>query len=328
MKFRQIALLLIAVLMVACGDSSKPSTALSAAGVTAPPVSSVKAAPLRVAMVLKSFTNPFFVEMAKGARQAQQESGIDLDIKAATPDTSVEQQVRLVKSQIAAGVQAIVISPVDTRLIVPVLKTAHDAHIKIVNIDERLDPDALAAHGLPPVPYIGVDSEQGAYQAAKFMADQISRPTEVAIIDGVPGTFTATERHRGAQRAFQEKSHLRLVNAGAANWKAEEAYALAGRLFKLHPKLGAVYCANDLMAIGVIQYLNETGNSKVLVGGFDALEEARGAIRAGQMVVTVDQRASQQGYEGIMAAVKLLGGEAVSQRVMVETQLVHAGGLK
>lgn len=279
-------------------------------------------------MVLKSFTNPFFVEMAKGARLAQAETGVELEIKTSTPDTSAEQQIRLVNSQIKVGVNAIVISPVDTRLLVPVLKAAHDAGIKLVNIDEPLNAEALTANGLHVVPYIGVDSEQSAYQAAKLLVGRIDRPTEVAIVEGLSGTSTAIARHRGAQRAFQENHHLRLVHAGAANWRADEAYELARRLFKSHPKIGAVYCANDLMAIGVIKYLQEAKNFKVPVGGFDALDEARGAIRAGQMAVTVDQRAEQQGYLGVISALKLLRGEEVPKILLVETQLVAAAGFK
>ena len=315
-------------LTIACSDATKPFAATPTRDGTAVPAAPGSPSTFKVAVVLKSFTNPFFVEMAKGARQAQAETGIELEIKTSTPDTSAEQQIRLVHSQIKAGVNAIVISPVDTRLLVPAMKAAHDAGIKIVNIDERLNAEALTANGLYLVPYVGVDSEQGAYQAAKFIADKIGHPTEVAIVGGIPGTATAIERQQGAQRAFQEKALLRLVPAGAANWKADEAYELARRLFKAHPRIGAVYCANDLMAIGVIKYLQESRNSKVLVGGFDALEEARGAIRAGQMAVTVDQRAAQQGYLGVTSALKLLRGEAVPKVLLVETQLVSAGGLK
>lgn len=283
---------------------------------------------VKVAVILKSFTNPFFVEMAKGARRAQQETGIDLQVKTATPETSVEQQIRLVDSQIKAHVNAIVISPVDIRRVVPVLKMAHDAGIKIVNIDERLDPDVLTANGMPQVPFVGVNNEQAAYQAAKFIADQVKLPTEVAIFDGVPGTNTAMDRKRGVQRAFNENGKLRLVESGAANWKADEAYELAKRAFKSHPKIGIVYCLNDLMAIGVIKYLQETGKTHVLVGGFDALDEARSAIRAGDMVVTVDQLAARQGYIGVISALKLLHGEAVPNVVMVDTALISASTLK
>lgn len=312
------------MLAVACTDSGTPTISIPQPKDGANPTTSNNRTSVKVAVVLKSFTNPFFVEMAKGARKAQEETGVEMEVKTSTPDTSAEQQIRLVKSQIKAGVNAIVISPVDARLLVPVLKVAYDAGIKIVNIDERLHPEALTAYGLYSVPYVGVNSEQAAYQAAKFIADQLTQPAEVAMIDGVSGTPTAIDRHRGAQRAFKENSQLRIIYAGAANWKADEAYELARRLFKSNPRIEAVYCANDLMAIGVLKYLQESGNSKVLVGGFDALEEARGAIRAGQMTVTVDQRAAQQSYLGVISALKLVRGEEVPKVLMVDTQLVSA----
>jgi hypothetical protein len=119
---KALLLCIYARLAVACSDSATSSAAIPAARDTA----QVKPGNFKVAGVLKSFTNPFFVEMAKGARLAQAERGIELEIKTSTPETSAEQQIRLVNSQIKAGVNAIVISPVDTRLLVAVGK-----HIQI-----------------------------------------------------------------------------------------------------------------------------------------------------------------------------------------------------
>lgn len=317
-----------ALLIVACGDAGKPSISGITANAPAAGSSQDKPAAIKVAVILKSLTNPFFVEMAKGARQAQQESGIDLQIKTATPETSVEQQIRIVDSQVKAHVNAIVISPVDIRRLVPALKTAHDAGIKIVSIDERLLPDVLAANGMSAVPFVGVNSEQAAYQAAKLIADQVKLPTEATIVEGIPGTNTAMDRKRGAQRAFSENANLRMVESGAANWKADEAYELVKKVFRSHPRIGVVYCSNDLMAIGVIKYLQETGRSRILVGGFDALDEAKSAIRAGHMTVTVDQLAARQGYLGVISALKLLRGETLPNVVIVDTALITADALK
>jgi ribose transport system substrate-binding protein len=319
---------LLAMLVVACGDSSKPSIVSVTNDTSSAKTVPDKPAAVRVAFVMKSLTNPFFVEMAKGARTAQQETGIDLQIKTATPETSAEQQIRIIEGQIAARVDAIVISPVDIKQLVPALKRAQDAGIKIVNIDERLHPETVAANRMKPVPFVGVDSEQAAYLAARFIAEQIKQPTEAAIIEGIPGTYTSMDRKRGVQRAFAENRKLRVVATGAANWKAEEAYEVARDLFKSHPKIGVVYCANDTMAIGLIKYLQESGRAKVLVGGFDALDQARDAVRAGQLAATVDQRADRQGYLGVINAIKLIRGEAVPDAVLIDTALVTAGTLK
>jgi ABC-type sugar transport system substrate-binding protein len=86
-----------------------------------------------------------------------------LTVKTAAQETSIEQQIQLVEDLIVARVNAIVIAPGDSQRLVPALKKAADAGIKIINIDNRLDEKAVAQAGLAPVPFISVDNDAGAY---------------------------------------------------------------------------------------------------------------------------------------------------------------------
>ncbi len=319
---------LFALLMSACGDPSAPS--VSSVAADAPPVkiAADKTAVIKVALIMKTLTNPFFVEMEKGARMAQSETGIDLRVKTATQETSIDQQITLVENQIKANVNAIVIAPGDSHRLIPVLKKAQDAGIKVVNIDNRLNPEAIAASGMKPVPFISIDNDKAAYLSAKFVADQIKQPAEAAIFEGIRSADNANQRKRGAERAFKENGKLRIVAMETANWKIDEAYEVAKRVFKNNPKIAVVFCANDMMAIGVIKYLQESGKTNVLVAGFDALEEAKLAIRAGQLAATIDQQAAKQGYQGIVTALKALRGETVPDQVEVDAALLTADTLK
>jgi ribose transport system substrate-binding protein len=277
---------------------------------------------------MKTLTNPFFVEMEKGARNAQQEAQIDLQVKTATQETSIEQQIQLVNDTIKARAQAIVIAPGDSSRLVPVLKIAQDAGIHIVNVDNRLNAEAMAAAGMAPVPFISVDNENGAYLAAKFLADQVHSPSEAIIIEGIRTADNAQRRKRGAERGLRTNPRIRIVAEETANWKIDEAYEVAARLFKLHPKVKVVFCANDMMAIGAIKYLQETGRHEVLVAGFDALDEVMPAIRAGQLAVTVDQQAALQGYLGVKTALQMVAGKKAETQIHVDTKLVTAQALK
>jgi ribose transport system substrate-binding protein len=316
---------LFSLLLAGCGESVQSVNSVATQPATIKPDTSPG---IRVALIMKTLTNPFFIEMEKGARKAQQETGIDLQVITATQETSIEQQIQLVENQIEAKVNAIVIAPGDSKRLVPALKKAQEAGIKVVNIDNRLDREALAAHGLKPFPFISVDNEQAAYLSAKFVADKINHPAEVAIFEGIRSADNANQRKRGAERAFKENSKLNLVAMESANWKIDEAYATAKHVFGNHPRIDAVFCANDMMAIGVIKYLQESGRTKVLVAGFDALEEAKEAIRQGQMAVTIDQQAAEQGYMGVMTALKLLRGETVPEQVLVAAKLISSRELK
>ena len=320
----------LGVLLAACSDTSRPPVAAittDTATMAAAPAEQSAPAP-RIALVMKTLTNPFFVQMEQGARRAQQESQADLQVKTATQETSIEQQIQLVEQEIQSNAKAIVIAPGDSMRLVPVLKKAQDAGIHIVNIDNRLSAQAMAAIAMKPVPFISVDNEKGAYLVAKFLADQVMHPTEAAVIEGIRSAHNAQQRKRGAERAFNENPKLSIVAMDTANWKIDEAYEVAKRIFKAHPRIGVVFCANDMMAIGVLKYLQEAGNTKVLLAGFDALEEAKTAIRAGQLSATVDQQAAQQGYLGVMTALQLLKGEPQPLELEVEARLVTAQTLQ
>jgi ribose transport system substrate-binding protein len=322
---RILATSIFPLFLVACGESAQTVNSVATQPAA---VKSSQPPGIRVALIMKTLTNPFFIKMEKGARKAQQETGIDLQVITATQETSIEQQIQLVENQIEAKVNAIVIAPGDSMRLVPVLKKARDAGIQVVNIDNRLDREALAANGLKQFPFISVDNEQAAYLSAKFVADKIKQTTEVAIFEGIRSADNANQRKRGAERAFKENSKLHVVAMESANWKIDEAYTTAKLVFGKHPKIGAVFCANDMMAIGVIKYLQESGRKQVLVAGFDALEEAKDAIRLGQMAVTIDQQAEQQGYIGVMTALKLLRVEEVPEQVLVAAKLITAADLK
>ncbi len=65
------------------------------------------------------------------------------------------------------------------------------------------------------------------------------------------------------------------------------------------------------------------------VAAYDALDEAQaGRSRRGQLAVTVDQQAAEQGYQGVLSAMRALKGEQLPEVLLVDTRLVTAESLK
>ncbi len=323
---RLLWVLTLSAALGACSDSSKPKVSGVAAPVAAARGEKPVAAPQvqRIALVMKTLTNPFFIEMERGARRAEKELGVELLVKTASQETSIEQQIQIVEELIQLKVDAIVIAPGDSLRLVPVLKAAQDAGIRIVNIDNRLDPESMKKNGLSDVPFISVDNEKSAYASARFIAQQVQKPTEAAILEGIRSADNARQRKSGAERAFKENPLIRLVASETANWKIDEGYEVTKRLFAEHPNLGLLFCANDMMALGALKYLEDSGRQGVKVAAYDALEEAREAVQEGRLEVTVDQRAAEQGYQGVLWAMRALKGEALTDVVLVDTRLVTA----
>lgn len=275
-----------------------------------------------IALVMKTLTNPFFIAMEKGARKAEKEFGINLIVKTGAKETSIEQQIAIVEDLINSKVDAIVIAPGSSTDLIPSLKKAQDAGIKIVNIDNQLDPAYSKKMGLVNVPFISVDNENGAYLSAKYISNKIKKPTDAVIIEGIRGADNAEKRKAGAIKAFKENKNIRIVASESANWKIDEANLIITKIFRSNPDIGAVFCANDMMALGVLQYFNKSHRNNVLLAGFDDLAEADAAIQKGQMQVTINQQADVQGYTGVKYAYELLQGKSVPLKKIINVMVV------
>ncbi|GAB4402594.1 MAG: sugar ABC transporter substrate-binding protein [Rhodoferax sp.] len=283
-----------------------------------------KRAAVSVGLVTKTLLNPFFVEVERGARRAEHDLGLRLKVRTGAQETSVEQQIQIVEDLIRDKVAAIVIAPSDSQRLVGVLKNAHDMGIVVVNIDNRLDPEAVHAAGWTPPPFISVDNEAGAFKAAQFLARSVSGPSQAGILDGIRSADNAKQRVLGARCGFAQNPQVRVVASRSANWELDQAHAVTREMLQQHPRLSLLFASNDVMAIGAIRFLRETGRTHVRVAGYDALPEAIDAIRAGALVATVDQQAAEQGYQGVVQAYRLLQGQPVPPLTLIETRLVTA----
>jgi len=178
------------------------------------------------------------------------------------------------------------------------------------------------------VPFVSVDNEKAAYEAAKFLASQFNGPTEAVILEGIRSADNARQRMEGAKRAFTENKSIKLIASESANWKIDEGYTVIQQIFAKHPNVKLVFAANDMMGLGVLKYLQESGKTDVKVASYDALPEAVAEVKAGRLAVTVDQQAAEQGFQGIALAMRLLKGDTVSEVLLIDTRLVTSETVK
>jgi ribose transport system substrate-binding protein len=280
-----------------------------------------------IGLVMKTLTNPFFIDMEKGARRAEKELGIRLLVKTGAKETSIDQQIAIVEDMILQRVDAIVIAPGSSTHLIPVLEKAQKAGIWVVNIDNRLDPDLSKKLKLNNVPYVSVDNMQGAYLSARYISQNARLPASAAILEGIRTAANAEQRKQGALKAFKEVPGIRVVAMETANWKIDEAVTVTAAIFAANPDVTLLFCANDMMALGAIQYLQITGKNDVRVAGFDALSEAVKAIRENKLQATVDQNAAQQGYLGVKYAVDLIRGIKPPLETMIDIKLINRDNL-
>ena len=269
----------------------------------------------RVALVMKSLANEFFGTMAEGAKahHAQHAGDYDLIVNGIKNESDLGEQVSLVEQMVAMRVDAIVIAPADSKALVPVLKRASAAGIVIVNIDNRLDPEVLADAKLS-VPFVGPDNRAGAAEVGRALAAKLAKGDEVAIIEGIPTADNGRQRRMGFEDAIKE-AELNLVSVQSGQWEMEKANGVAAAMLNAHPRLKAIFCGNDNMALGAVAAIKSAGREgRVLVAGFDNIGAVKPLLASGAIVATADQHADRLAVHGIEAALEMLRTHATADR--------------
>ncbi len=276
----------------------------------------------KIALVMKALSNPFFFEMEAGAKEYARENGVTLEVFGTEMETDVEHQIGIINNLISRGYGAIVIAPVDSRKLVPPLKKAVDQGIVVINLDNPLDKDTQAQYGIA-IPFVGSDNAKGAALVGDYFRRKLRGKGRVVIIEGIGGAQNSELRKTGFRQAVTAGGGIEIVDSIGANWHAEDAFARMAGLLEKRGAVDAVLCANDQMALGVLQALdlrNLTG--KVLVSGYDNIEAARNELRNGRMHATVEQHPELMGRHGVELALRALQGKKIPTHQDVPLDLI------
>lgn len=262
---------------------------------------------------MKSLQADFFKVMQQGAEDYVARTGCcDLTCVGTDTQTEIDRQIELVDELASAGMDAIVVVPIDSKALVAPVARAISKGIKVVNIDIKLDDELLREAGVE-VDFVGPDNLSAAYTVGKVLADALAEGDEVILIEGLPVADNAKQRKAGFEKAIAERS-LNCVASEPANWETATAAEVFGRLYAAHPGVKAVFCCNDAMALGVIDVLKRDGRrpGEVKIVGFDNDAVMEPLLAEGWMLATIDAFASQMGVEGIKHALHLLESGAAA----------------
>ncbi|MCU0710947.1 MAG: sugar ABC transporter substrate-binding protein [Pirellula sp.] len=253
----------------------------------------------KVALIMKSLANEFFSTMAQGAKTHNEaNSDYELIVNGIKDERDLARQSELVDEMVAAGCQAIVIAPADSKALIPSLRKAIKSGVIVVNIDNKLDASILESEGIA-IPFVGPDNRQGAKMVAEQVVSKLKAGDEVAILEGITTSFNAQQRKAGFEDALRA-GQLKIVSSQSAQWEMNLANTIAASMLSEYPNLKAILASNDSMALGAVAAIKSAGRSEqVLVVGFDNIEATREAIRAGKMLATADQHGDQLAVYGI-----------------------------
>lgn len=311
---KKILPLFVAALVLAGCGRQVDSTATAGPAAPAKPV---------VALVVKTLNHPFFIDMQRGAEEAAKAAGVELIVQAAEREIDVERQMQIIENLIQRKVNVLVVAPSGSREIVPVVVKANQAGIPVLVVDTRVDAAALKAAGGKTATFIGSDNYEGGKLAGEFMVQKMGGKARIAVLEGIPGHETGDARLRGFRDALKGSPGMEIVASQPANWERDQGYNVFQNIMQAHPGVNAMFAANDLMALGALEAIAAGGKAgNITVVGFDALDEARAAVKQGTMAGTVAQDPAQMGRVGVEWAARVLKGETPPADIAVPIQFV------
>ena len=275
--------------------------------------------PPTIAVFTKNRTNPAYAAARLGADRVAARLGARVaHYVPDTPDDVTEQRA-LVDRAIAGRPDAAVFVPVDVTAVNDAILHFDKAGIPLFNIITRTTAGRR-------VTYVGSDDVALARDIARYLFEKLSRRGTIVIVEGTPASATSLDRLKGFHDALARHPEIKLRCSLRGDYQRDVARDVFLGAREQWPGVDAVLCANDVMALGVLDALDAQGSGeRPLVVGVNAIPEAVAAIASGRMLATADFDAMTMSSVATEAAVRHLRGEAIPAEIMLPVQVVDAG---
>lgn len=298
-------------------ESTESTTGISNEGYTIKPFK--KEGTLKVALIPVTI-NTSYTMTINGANERIKIQGYDMEITVQAPagnTSSIEEQGNIIENMIQQKVDAIALATESDSSMLPYLKEAEKAGIPLFffNMTE-LDPQDNHF-----VTSIGYDQYAAGNTIGKWVADHYGdKETKVAVLEGYPGIVNDM-RMNGFKDAIADKSNIQIVASQVANWTRADGQTVTESILTANPDINVLYGDYDEMVLGGMVAIKDRGlQDKIDVVGYGATEDAINAIRAGEMVASVDSMEYYTGYDIVDAIHKFcVEGEEVETVINRDT---------
>ena len=307
---RRLLIVSLLALLSGCGD--KPS----GSGPSAPGTSRSQGV---IGVSLLTLDNPFFKVIGDNITAEGKKYGYDTLV--VSGDKDVAKQGNQIKDFIVKKVSAIVLSPCDSKSIIPVIQEANAAGIPVFTVDIPCNEP-----GVKIASQIATDNEGGGREAGRAMIEALGEAGgKIAVLH-----FKQAESCQLRVKGFMEvirahnaagKGRIEVVTELESGGAKDVGYKAAEDALQAHPDLRGIFAINDPAALGARAAVEKAGKTQVLIVGFDGQPEGKQAIRDGKIYADPIQFPDQMGIQVAQAILKHSKGEALPLQMLIPTRL-------
>ena len=250
----------------------------------------------------------------------------EVELVIADAGDRTDKQVADMDNFIAQKMDVIFISPKESAGLTGVVEKATKAGVPVFVLDRNVNGDSF-------VQYIGGDNVAIGRAAGKFIVQALGGQGKaqgnLIEIWGNQGVQAAHDRHDGVFESVAKEPGIKLLNERVdIDWKQDKAYEYMKTMLRRFPKIDVVYAQNDPMAYGAYLAAKDLGREKqIKFVGADALpQEGATWVQNGELAATFLY--PTPGAEGIRQALKMLKGEKIEKKVILDTEGVFPANAK
>jgi ribose transport system substrate-binding protein len=293
------------------------AAALAMAALLFTQTSSAQDAPKqKIAVVISTMNNPWFVVLGETAKARAIELGYDATIFDSQNDTAKE--AAHFENLIAGGYKAVLFNPTDASGSIANVLKAKAAGVPVFCIDREINStNAATAQMLS-------DSYSGCVKLGQLFVKTVGKEGEYAELLGIVGDNNTWNRSKGFHSVVDRYTNLVMVAQQSGEFDRAKGLEVMESILQAHPNIKGVFCGNDAMAMGAYQALVTAGKADaVKVFGFDGADDVVKSIAEGKIVATGMQfpkRMAQQSAEFADQYIK--GKRDFAQKIPVPVEIV------
>jgi fructose transport system substrate-binding protein len=315
----------LALGLAACGGSSDSGSSSSAAPESSAAASSPAAPagdPVKVTLITKDSTNPFFVAMQEGAKEAAAASGVELTVGSGSAEGDDAGQIALIEQAIARGDAGILITPISVN-VNAAIEQARAAGLYVIALDTPTDPpdtvditfatdNCLAGEAIGQWAAGWLNGEKATIARLVIFNDRMVSVDYCRDngflkgmgIDVVDGTIMGDEAETGSYTTGAGGDY-EIVCLEATGANQEGGRTGMEKCLAANSDINVVYTINEPTAFGAAEALKAAGKTigtDVIIVSVDGGLAGVEAVKAGEI------QATSQQYPLLMAK---LGVEAI-----------------
>ncbi len=273
----------------------------------------------RIAVFTKNRTNPAYAAARLGADRTAARFGLTTAHYVPDEPDSVPEQIALIERAVADKPDAVVFVPCHETAVNDAILRFDAAGIPLFNI---ITPTTAGRR----VTFVGSNDRALAGDIARHLFARMNGRGRIIVVEGAPASATSRERLLGFQDALATRLGIQVRCSLRGEYQRHTACNVFLAAKDQWPGIDAVLCANDAMALGVLDALAEAKSGwRPLIAGVNAIPEAVAAIAAGRMLATADFNAMAMSEIATEAAARHLRGEKVPAEIILPVQVVDAG---